>query len=409
MEDLSYFHLVWNLPAHWNIFIHLLDLQVSAQVTSAYKKASSVACDRHQESQQFGRDVCKANHHSLWLAIRIAGRLARVRPSRHNGDILCVLEIAVAPDCEISLRTGIGGFPEPFRHEPHTCARPWSCKTCFWIGPVLCWCPLSVFRALSSCLSLFHQLLLLFDLLTYTLSWSCNCAAISDRSPRRKNINLIMVELTFVNVNHPVQLRDPKHRRQIRSHISKVQHEQKRSAIDQAVGKLRLDAHDLDVHDFDITRLEDDDDDIAVCQPSGVVVSISETRPITQGEDLFYTTTTAAAARNPSHPRHRAPIPSSSSIIYTPQDETQYVRNAPIRAPPVSPGIHHSLTDTTDELQIFARHAEMSVPSMLVRLRHPRAKATPKKPANVQMTPTVSRPRHHLPSRHRARTAALIA
>jgi hypothetical protein len=47
-----------------------------------------------------------------------------------------------------------------------------------------------------------------------------------------------MVELTFVNVNHPVQLRDPKHRRQIRSHISKVQHEQKRSAIDQAVGKL---------------------------------------------------------------------------------------------------------------------------------------------------------------------------
>lgn len=164
-----------------------------------------------------------------------------------------------------------------------------------------------------------------------------------------------MVELTFVNVNHPVQLRDPKHRRQIRSHISKVQHEQKRSAIDQAVGKLRLDAHDLDVHDFDITRLEDDDDDIAVCQPSGVVVSISETRPITQGEDLFYTTTTAAAARNPSHPRHRAPIPSSSSIIYTPQDETQYVRNAPIRAPPVSPGIHHSLTDTP----MFRHHRDL--------------------------------------------------
>jgi hypothetical protein len=154
-----------------------------------------------------------------------------------------------------------------------------------------------------------------------------------------------------------------------------VQHEQKRSAIDQAVGKLRLDAHDLDGHDFDITRLEDDDD----IQPSGVVVSISKTRPITHGDDLFHTSTTAAA-KNPSHPRHRAPIPSSSSIVHITQDETQYVRNAPIRAPPVSPGIHHSLTDTTDELQIFARHAEMSVPSMLVHLRHPSAKANQRNP-----------------------------
>jgi hypothetical protein len=217
-----------------------------------------------------------------------------------------------------------------------------------------------------------------------------------------------MVELTFVNVNHPVQLRNPKYRRQIRSHISRVQHEQKRSAIDQAVGKLRLDAHDLDGNAFDITRHEDDGD-IAVGQPNGAAVSTARARPINDREDILHTTTTTATAKNPSHPRHRAPIPSSSSIVHIPQDETQYVRNAPIRAPPVSPGIHHRLTDTTDELQIFARHAEMSVPSMLVHLRHPRAKATPKKPANVQMTPTVSRSRHHLPSRHRARTPALIA
>jgi hypothetical protein len=185
-----------------------------------------------------------------------------------------------------------------------------------------------------------------------------------------------MVELSFVNVSHPVQLRNPQYRRQIRSHISKVQHEQKRSAIDRAVEKLQLDAQDLDGDDFDITRHEDYEN-IAVCQPSGVAVSTSSARPIIHGEDLFHTTTTTTA-EIPSHPKYRAPTPSSSKI-YTPQDETQHVWDAPIQAPPLSPRINHSLTDTTDELQIFARHAEMSVPSMLVHLRHPRANPNPKK------------------------------
>jgi hypothetical protein len=340
------------------------------------------------------------------LAIALRADWRDVRPLRHDGDMSCTLSFSSWRSLRHEGRCESEGFRTlSARATQLLVVRDLFSDSFRFGGGAL---SLAMFSALSSCLSLFHQLLLFLLLLTRALSWPCNCAAISDRSPRRKNINLIMVELTFVNVNHPVQLRNPKYRRQIRSHISRVQHEQKRSAIDQAVGKLRLDAHDLDGNAFDITRHEDDGD-IAVGQPNGAAVSTARARPINDREDILHTTTTTATAKNPSHPRHRAPIPSSSSIVHIPQDETQYVRNAPIRAPPVSPGIHHRLTDTTDELQIFARHAEMSVPSMLVHLRHPRAKATPKKPANVQMTPTVSRSRHHLPSRHRARTPALIA
>lgn len=179
-----------------------------------------------------------------------------------------------------------------------------------------------------------------------------------------------MVELTFVNVNHPVQLRNPKYRRQIRSHISKVQHEQKRSAIDRAVGKLRLDAQYLTGDDSDISPLEEEEDVPTACHSSGAPVRSSRaTTPFDKGQGLRVSHTTTITAREPLHCRHRAPIPSSSDF-HVLQDETQHVRDAPIHAPPPTPHIRHSLTDTTDELQIFARHAEMSVPAMLVLLRH---------------------------------------
>lgn len=115
---------------------------------------------------------------------------------------------------------------EPFRHEPHTtCARPWSCKTCFRTASCFGGGAL-YFRGVSCSFILSVIISSVVDIICFCLlahyHGPVNCAAITDRSPRRKKINLIiMVELTFVNVNHPVQLRDPKHRRQIRSHISK--------------------------------------------------------------------------------------------------------------------------------------------------------------------------------------------
>jgi hypothetical protein len=57
-----------------------------------------------------------------------------------------------------------------------------------------------------------------------------------------------MVGLMFVNVSHPVQLSDIRARRQVRSHISKRQHEQKRIAIERAVGKIEHSAQDQDDH-----------------------------------------------------------------------------------------------------------------------------------------------------------------
>ena len=60
-----------------------------------------------------------------------------------------------------------------------------------------------------------------------------------------------MVGLMFVNVSHPGQLSDVKARRQVRSHISKRQHERNRDAIERAVvEKTRLDAQDEDDEDI---------------------------------------------------------------------------------------------------------------------------------------------------------------
>jgi hypothetical protein len=101
------------------------------------------------------------------------------------GDRIC------AQMRDLRLRTGIGGFSNPFGTS-HTHLRPSLVVQDLFSDSflVLCqWCPLSlaVFRALSSCLSLIHQLLLLL-LLTRALSWLCNCAAISDRFPRKEKL-----------------------------------------------------------------------------------------------------------------------------------------------------------------------------------------------------------------------------
>jgi len=57
-----------------------------------------------------------------------------------------------------------------------------------------------------------------------------------------------MVGLMFVNVSHPMQLSDIRARRQVRSHISKRQHQQKRIAIERAVVKIEHSAQDQDDH-----------------------------------------------------------------------------------------------------------------------------------------------------------------
>lgn len=48
------------------------------------------------------------------------------------------------------------------------------------------------------------------------------------------DVEFIMVELMFVNVGHPSQLSEAKARRKVRSHISRLQHKQKRSVEEQA-------------------------------------------------------------------------------------------------------------------------------------------------------------------------------
>ena len=57
-----------------------------------------------------------------------------------------------------------------------------------------------------------------------------------------------MVELLFVNVSHPVQLTGRQAKKDVRSHVTRRQHEQRRSAIRRGVNQIELGAQDKAEH-----------------------------------------------------------------------------------------------------------------------------------------------------------------
>lgn len=167
----------------------------------------------------------------------------------------------------------------------------------------------------------------------------------------------------FVNIEHPVQLRESKARRKVSSHISKLQYEQKRFAIEQAVQHIQLSAQCRDI-DKSISPNHD---------PASRLPDSASITTLKARHNLPATRELGTYCRRPDqvHPPSRYSAPrthlhqfgSTSSVA---KSEADLIRRILDRAP--TPQIF-SLNEPDDELRIFTRHAEISMPAILVR-RH---------------------------------------
>ena len=266
----------------------------------------------------------------------------------------------------------------------------------------------------------------------------------------------------FVNVSHPGQLSDAKARRQVRSHISKRQHERNRDAIERAVvEKTRLDAQDEDYGDIISTPSQCDTSTArlsvgasdaslqATLEPSTVHEAYTEpganlvdsrgqpakhpgpgscvtgsagpppagnatnlsrayqhhhttdsslSRSTERGHQYTHVPAEAQQPAAANHAGHTTRTLATHSYSQ-PHHEAGHVLLTTAYAS--VPLIHYSLEDSSDELQPFVKQMGTSVPALLVSHAHPILEPAQVTKANINRSTTAPPQyahRHNWPS-----------